>query len=178
MRSVRTFREPMMANRRCLFVVIAFGACCTALHAQTTYSLRESVPHVGTQITAEILRSPIPFNKSYQELSAEQLAVLRATYDKLGENDEPPFPEGGMAWIGKEIAKLPHRSLAHGTIVITVHVDEKGDGRSAAIYKTPDDALAKAIVSIVTVAKYKPAKCAGTPCAMDFPFIFEIGATN
>lgn len=167
-----------MANWKCAIFVAAFGCCATAIQAQPTYPLKEAFSRTGTQIQVEILRSPIPFDKSYEELSAEQLGVLRSKYSHLGDNDEPPFPEGGMASIGREIARLPHKVLTQGLVVITVRVDEKGEGQSVSIHKTPDDGLAKSIAAIVTQAKYKPAKCAGTPCAMDFPFIFEVGAQN
>lgn len=165
-----------MVNWKCAIFIAAFGCCVTAVHAQTARKPKGAAPPVATQTQAENLRSPIPFDKRYEELSPQQLEVLRSTYDNLGENDEPPFPEGGLAGIVSEIAKLPHKASAPGLVVITVRVDEKGDSQSASVDKTPDDEFAKSIAAIVTAAKYKPAKCAGSPCAMDFSFIFEVGA--
>jgi hypothetical protein len=159
-----------------LFIALAVGSF--AIHAQSAYLLKESEPRVGSRIRMEILRSPIPFDKRYEELTVEQMAVLRSKYNQLGENDEPPFPEGGMWWIGKEISKLPRNPLAHGPLVITVRVDDKGAPQSTAIYKTPDASFARSIATIVMNAKYKPAKCDGKACAMDFPFIFDVGVGN
>jgi hypothetical protein len=165
----------MKTLRSSLFLATAFGLFSAALQAQVMYTLKESEPRVGTQIRAEILRSPLPFDKSYEELSPQQLAVLRSNYDKLDESDEPPYPEGGMRSIGNEIARLPRNPVARGPLVITVQVDDKGVAQSTQIYKTPNDELAKSISIILMKAKYKPAKCAGAPCEMDFPIIFEIG---
>jgi hypothetical protein len=161
-----------------LLLAIAIGECSATVQAQATYVLKESAPRVGSQIKAEILRSPLPFDKSYEELTAAQIAVLRANYDHLAVDDEPPFPDGGMARIATEISRLAHNPMAHGPLVLTVHVDERGVAQSTAIYKTPDDGFASAIAAIVVEAKYKPAKCAGTPCVMDFPFIFDVGTPD
>jgi hypothetical protein len=159
-----------------LFLFIVTVECVAADNPPETYILKEAAPRVGTQIKAEMLRSRLPFDKTYEELSAQQLATLRDSYSHLAANDEPPYPEGGLARIGTEISRLPHNPAAHGPLVITVRVDDQGVAQSAAIYKSPDDDLASAIVAIVIKAKYKPAKCAGKPCPMEFPFIFDVGA--
>jgi len=166
----------MRASWKFVLLFFVMGDCVAADNPPETYALKEAAPRVGTQIKAEILRSPLPFDRTFDDLSTQQLATLRANYSHLAANDEPPYPEGGLARIGTEISRLPRNPAAHGPLVITVRVDEQGVAQSAAIYKSPDDELASAIVAIVMKAKYKPAKCAGVPCPMEFPFIFDVGA--
>jgi hypothetical protein len=168
----------MPAIWRFLLLGLAFGDCSAMVSAQAGYVLKESAPRVGTQIKAEILRSPLPFDRTFEELSTEQVATLRANYDHLAANDEPPYPEGGLGRIGTEISRLPRNPMTHGSLVLTVRVDERGVAQSTAIHKSPDDGLAAAVAAIVMQAKYKPATCAGAPCAMDFPFVFDVGAAR
>jgi hypothetical protein len=144
--------------------------------AQMMYGMKESDPKVGTNVRAEIVRSPIPFDKKFAELTPEQMEVLRSKYNELGANDEPPFPAEGLNQIGREVARLEAAKQFHGPLVMTVKVDEKGDGTSVAVYKSPDDDFAHSVAVVLMKAKYKPAKCAGNPCTMDFPLILDLGA--
>jgi hypothetical protein len=147
-----------------------------AVFAQTMYGIKESDPKVGTRVRVEIVRSPIPFDKKFDELTPEQMQVLRSKYNELGANDEPPFPVEGMQGIGKEIARLEAAKQFHGPLVMTVKVDEKGDGKTVAVYKSPDDDFAHSVAVVLMMSKYKPAKCSGKPCAMDFPLIIDLGS--
>jgi hypothetical protein len=147
-----------------------------AVLAQTMYGVKESDPKVGTSVRVEIVRSPIPFDKKFDELTPEQMEVLRSKYNELGANDEPPFPADGMHDIGREIARLEAAKQFHGPLVMTVKVDEKGEGKSVAVYKSPDDDFAHSVAVVLMKAKYKPAKCAGNPCTMDFPLIVDLGS--
>jgi hypothetical protein len=168
--------QPMQANLFRFLVSAALMGFSVATLAQTVYAIKESDSRTGSSTLVEILRSPIPFDRKYDELTPEQKEVLRSKYDQLGANDEPPFPEEGMAQIGKEIAKLETARKYRGPLIMTVRVDANGEAQSTAVYKTPDDGFAKAIAIVVMKAHYKPAKCDGKPCAMDFPLIFDLGS--
>lgn len=47
------------------------------------------------------------------------------------------------------------------------------DAQSVQVYKTPDDRVTKAVAFVLMKADYKPGKCAGNPCAMDYLFEFN-----
>ncbi len=143
--------------------------------AQATYGLKETEPRVGTTIRAEVVRSTIPFDKKYDEMTAEQKDVFRSNYDKLSANDEPPFPLDGLAEIGREIVRLESSGQFRGPLIMTVHIDEKGEAQSTAVYKTPNDDFSKSVAIVAMKSRYKPAKCDGKPCAMDFPLIVDLG---
>ena len=44
-----------------------------------------------------IMRGALPYDRSYEQLTPEQKAVVRAEYDSVGPNDEPPYPKYGLA---------------------------------------------------------------------------------
>jgi len=164
-----------------LLRTLAESACLLlpmAAAAQATYGLKETEPRVGSQIRAEIVRSTIPFDKTYDQLSVEQREALRSNYDKLGANDEPPFPLDGLAEIGRELVRLESSGQYRGPLIMTVRIDDKGEAQSTAVYKTPNDDFSKSVAIVAMKVRYKAAKCEGKPCAMDFPLIVDLGAAS
>jgi hypothetical protein len=117
-----------------------------------------------------IMRGSLPYDRSYEELSPEQKAVLRAKYDSVGPNDEPPYPKYGLSDVADAVARMPVREPVKGEVVLTVRVDEHGDGKSVSIYKTPDAKLSNLVALMLTRSKFKPGLCEGRPCAMDYVF--------
>jgi len=168
----------MQAKLLRLFLNVALLCFPVVVLAQSVYTIKEPDPRTGSNTRLDILRSPIPLDRKYDEFTPEQKEVLRSKYDQLGANDEPPFPEDGMAQIGKAIAKLEAAGKFRGPLVMTVRIDADGQAQSTAVYKTPDDDFAKSVATVVMKARYKPAQCDGKPCAMDFPLILDLGYTQ
>jgi len=119
------------------------------------------------------MRGALPYDRSYAQLSPEQKAVLRAEYDSVGPNDEPPYPKYGLSEVADAVARMPVRAPIDGEVVLTVRVDERGDAKSVSLYKTPDDRLSNVIAATLTRIKFKPGLCEGRPCAMDYVFRFH-----
>ena len=114
--------------------------------------------------------SLIPFDKPYAELSNEEKRLVRSQYESLGELDEPPFPKNGLAPLYRAVANGQQRRQAEGDLSINVDIDATGQATKAAIYKTPDTALANYVAGVLLKHPYKPAVCDGKPCAMAYPF--------
>jgi hypothetical protein len=89
------------------------------------------------------MRGALPYDRSYEQLTPEQKAVVRAEYDSVGPTDEPPYPKYGLSEVADAVARMPRREAIQGDVVLTVHVDERGDAKSVSIYKTPDAKLSK-----------------------------------
>jgi hypothetical protein len=121
--------------------------------------------------------SVLPLNKRYGELSAEQQAYVKAQYESIGPNDEPPFPLDGLGPIYKAIADGQQRFLVAGSMSLAVEINGQGDATSVSVLQSPDPGLTKFVASVLMFQKYKPALCDGTPCTMQFPFriTFEKG---
>jgi hypothetical protein len=125
-----------------------------------------------------VMRGALPYDRSYEQLTPEQKALLRAEYDSVGPNDEPPYPKYGLADVADAVSRMSVRAPIEGEVVLTVRVDELGDAKSVSIYKTPDTRLSNLVALMVTRSKFKPGLCEGRPCAMDyvFKYYFKVSA--
>lgn len=146
------------------------------------YSIKQSAPSVGTNITKEIVKAgTIPLNKPYADLSTEQKNALRAEYDHMPDSDEPPFPVKGLFAIYKAIANA-HEALElqyMGAFNANVSVDSEGKPTSVDVIDSPDAGITNAATFVLMNIKYKPAQCSGQPCSMQMPIHAElVGPTD
>lgn len=132
-------------------------------------SIREESPETGTRIRKDAATWKISFKKRYEELSDEERQSLRASYENMPQEDEPPYPADGMENIVKDIVQIQQAVLAKGKMFAVVDVDDEGNGRSVKFYEIPDPDMARPVALVLMKVKYKPAKCSGQPCAMEFP---------
>ena len=135
-----------------------------AAHVQAA----ESCP--ATERTAA--QNQLPLGKNYEQLSAQQQAIIRADYDNLPAGDEPPYPIGGLAQIRKELIKAQATMRSDGPVTLLVTVDATGTPKSVAVYDSPDINATKVSTFVVMNTKYKPGKCGGVACRMDYRFDF------
>jgi hypothetical protein len=56
---------------------------------------------------------------------------------------------------------------------MTVRIDEKGEAQSVAVYQTENQEFSSRVGQLLMLTDYKPGKCNGTPCPMDFLFHFN-----
>lgn len=120
----------------------------------------------------------IPFDKRYDELTAEQKQVVRAPYEAMAPGDEPPFPAEGLAAVYGPIAKMQSKLLADGEVRMFVKVGADGKAQSIEVYKSPNPAVARAIANLLMLVPYKPGVCGGTPCEMEFPAYIKLMTTR
>lgn len=141
------------------------------------YSVKQSTPSVGTNMTKEIVKAgTVPLNKPYDQLTTEQKNTIKAEYDSLGDADEPPFPVKGLLPIYRAIGNA-HENLElqyKGSLTLYVLVDSEGNPKSVDVMNSPNEDITKAATFALMNQKYKPAVCAGQPCAMKFPLHAEL----
>ena len=111
---------------------------------------------------------PIPYDKAYEELDPRQKAIVRASYENLGENDEPPYPKEGLGKVIDVMIAVQKKALVKGEMDLIVRIDEHGKPLSVAVYKTPDPKVSNLAGSALMLLDYKPGVCADRPCAMDY----------
>jgi len=163
---------------RCIatvLVMLLLASHCRAVQAAEEtppyFSIRQDVPTTGSNIKRRTVSSNVlPLNKRYGELSAEQQAYVRAQYESMGPNDEPPFPLDGLGPIYKMIADGQQSFLVTGSMSLAVEISGQGEATSVSVLQSPDPELTKFVASVLMFQKYKPALCNGTPCTMQFPF--------
>jgi hypothetical protein len=158
------------------------GAVCliwaASAAAKATYTLRDEVPETGSNILRSTVAWPVPIDKSFAELNAEERSIVAGDYMKVGAGDEPPYPRDGMTGVLREIARLQAGEKATGWLHIAVRVDANGRARGAALLAEPNKALAQAVTYVLLNTPYKAAKCDGKPCEADYSFKYEFTRTN
>lgn len=150
----------------CILVpAVAVGIAATPSHAED-YPLRSETAETGSNIKKELARGYVPFDKRYDELTAEQKAKVRARYTSLRESEEPPYPATGMGPVARLIGQIP--TTGPGLTTIFVKIDESGEPQSARVTQTPDPKFARSAAIVLMSTKFKAASCDNLPCSMEF----------
>lgn len=154
---------------RSLILLLMLAAAHIAQADDWRFSLPSQEYHYGSHIMrGNAAYSEIPFDKSYGELTREQQLMVRAEYESMGADDEPPFPLRGLKKLFHRAEEAAGIWSSAGEMDIRVLVGADGKALSARIYSTPDMDMARALAGLMLGEAYKPALCAGTPCAQEF----------
>lgn len=154
-----------------LSLALATGPVDAADTAPPRYSIKQDEPGTGTNIKREIVGgSLVPTDKKYADLTREEQALVKSQYEQMGPNDEPPFPLNGLRPIYKAISAGQDKFLVTGTMVLLVSINSQGDATSVSVLSSPNPEMTQFAASVLMLHKYKPARCDGTPCAMQYPF--------
>lgn len=147
-----------------LFANISFGQEAPALK----YKIKQTEPSTGSNIRRDVITSSMPMDKTYRELSDEHKAMLRADYEAMPPEDEPPFPLEGLGKLYDTLGKVSDKLDNRGDIGVIVTVDSNGEGVSARVIKADDAQIGRYAAQVAMLTRFKPALCAGKPCTMDF----------
>jgi hypothetical protein len=153
-------------------VVLALATAWSMAHSQADgpFSLRQDFRSAAAIKDVIAHAAKIPLRKRYGEMTSEEKAVIRRFYTEMGPDDEPPFPEAGMERLIRTLHDAQSHLRVNGNLYLVADVDSKGDVQSVAAYGSPDPDMTKFAASVIVLEKFKPALCAGTPCAQKFPF--------
>lgn len=139
--------------------------------AEKKYGMATEAAETGSMIpTKNVLGSDVPYNKPWAQLSKLEQRLIRQRYELLAEEDEPPYPLYGTETIMRGFAAGHRHVLELGQLRMNVMIDSSGTPTSVTVFSSPDPIMTKVATFVVMKEKYKPALCAGTPCAMVFPF--------
>ncbi len=134
------------------------------------YTLKQPELTTGTNIRGTIASATIPFDKKFGDLTLEQQRQVRSQYERMGPEDEPPFPVNGLGPIYKTIAAAQQKLRVEGNLSVAVEVDSLGRALSVSVFQTTDPKMTQFVAAVLMKEAYKPAVCAGSPCTMQFPF--------
>jgi hypothetical protein len=152
-----------------LTAALPLSASAQSTEEKPVYKMKADEPHVGTHLKRDEAISRIPYDKTYAQLSDEDKRILRAVYEHMGPDDEPPFPIRGYKTIFKALSKIQDKLRVQGLLDIAVTVDAEGVGTSVTIYASPDPEMTRVVAALMMLEKYKPALCGGKPCVQEFP---------
>jgi hypothetical protein len=166
----------MIRFRSALKAIICALLCACAFAAAQSpgrFVLREDLA-TAKAIRNEVARSrKIPFNKRYDELTPEQKALLLSMYDSTDPGDEPPFPVDGIGPPTRAIVKAQSKLLVTGELDLIVDVSAEGEATSVRAIGSPSPEMTRFAASVLLLTRFKPARCAGVPCAQEYPFYLE-----
>lgn len=134
------------------------------------HALKQEAAPTGSMIRRDAVRgSLVPYAKRYEELTDTERGVVRSWYDGLREEDEPPYPEAGTARIFRRISQAQNALGRQGLLSLFVTVDATGKPTNVSVMSTPDMDIARIVARMLLEERYKPARCNGQPCEMQFP---------
>jgi hypothetical protein len=116
-----------------------------------------------------------PLKKRYADFTPGEKAGLRALYEGMPDTDEPPFPAAGMRAIIDQVAEISGLYKTYGFVSFFVSIDPTGNATGVRVMNAPTNIEAtEAIAHVLVNVKYKPGRCAGKPCTMEFPARFNL----
>ena len=146
---------------------------CSSVQAEGMYKLLGK-PSLGSKIKPVEATASFPFDKEYRQFTEKQKADYRSQWEGLAPDDIPPFPKRGTKTLYEPIIKGHAKIARGGMLSLVAKISEKGEVEEVAIYESPHEDITQLAMSVMFHAKFRPGKCAGKPCKMEFPFQFEL----
>ena len=163
-----------MLPRASMLLALAALTASACLAQPSQYGIKDRDPPTGSHIRRNITEgSHIPIHKTYSELSPEEREAVHRYYEKIEPGDEPPFPAEGLRPIHSAVAAAQQKLLVTGQLVLVASVGPDGKVTEVKAIGSPSAEMVQAAGSIVALSKFKPARCSGQPCKMDYPFVFN-----
>lgn len=149
----------------------ASSASAPAPSAPTPQRLKAPEAPTGSRIRGDAAQATaLPLDKRYGQFTAAERAALKSLYEPMPEADEPPFPRDGLAPFILTLREAATRRQASGLLVLVAKVAPDGSVDGVDIYASPDEAFTRVAAIALGRTAFKPARCGGKPCRMEFPF--------
>jgi hypothetical protein len=136
-----------------------------------TYTVKEDLARAGHLLRLDAAREiPVAPDRGYEQLSPDQQAIVNSWWPALAPGDEPPYPLHGPAEFYRLMSKIVSKTGKRGTILVYVTVGKEGKATGVRAVGLDDPEIRKVIAAAAAIVEYKPARCAGQPCAMTYPY--------
>jgi hypothetical protein len=155
-------------------LVVALAAWLPISFAQTDskpdFTIKEKDARVGSNIRRNNLEgSNLPLNRSYEQLSPIERMIVHSLYEHIADGDEPPFPLNGLKDIYGPLDKAQQILADEGKLFVVATVGSDGEVKAVSVQEAPSKKMSTFAANVLLLTKFKPAKCSGQPCRMDFP---------
>lgn len=143
------------------------------LIVRKSYPVRDSV--TGSHIARDsIAGSSVPSYKTYASLTTDEKKRIKSQFGLTAEADEPPYPRYGPLHIYQELQSIEQRVRVAGVLRLEVTIDATGKPIAVDVSQSPDQRITTAIHDVLMLEKFKPAKCNGVPCQMQYPLVVNL----
>ena len=139
------------------------------------FDIKSDIPFVGSNIKHSLVTLPVPPDKDYAQLTAEQKELVRASYNNMPAGDEPPYPLGGLKTLYKGVADAQQILKTRGALNMMAKVGADGKVTNVSVFTSPDPKMTQIVAAMLVIQQFKPALCQGQPCAMDFSLNMNLG---
>lgn len=159
-----------------LAVAVVLPPAAGAQPATPEYTIKDDRPRTGSHLRRDAIKGfGIAVNLSYAELPPADRQRLHSIYERMGEGDEPPFPLAGLTSIYEPLRKVQDKLRERGELSLVATVDSTGQVQEVKVFESPSARMAAFAAQVLTLTKFKPAKCGGVPCVMEFPVWLTLG---
>lgn len=142
------------------------------------YAVTQDTARTGSMFKRQVAHQvPVPPDRGYEQLTPEQQAIVKSWWPALAPDDEPPYPLHGPAELYKLISRIAGRLGEQGAISVYVTVSKEGKATRVLAAGLDDAELRKFIATAAAAVKYQPARCAGQPCEMAYPYRLDLTLT-
>ncbi len=132
------------------------------------FAIKHEDAPLGSRMKSTRFTINVPPEKKYADLTETQKNNVRANYDGLAADDEPPYPIDGVLTLYTAVSDVGVYFKAMGELELVATVGADGKVSAVSAYKTPDHRMTEYVSKILAVQKFKPALCKGAPCQMDY----------
>ena len=155
--------------RHIILATAALLISSTALAAEPEqFTIKHEEAALGSRMKTVRFTLNVPPEKKYQDLTEKQKSNVRANYEGLGPDDEPPYPVDGVLALYTAVSDVGVYFKAKGEVELVATVAPDGKVKAVSAYKSPDHRMTEYVTQILAVQKFKPGICKGAPCEMDF----------
>jgi hypothetical protein len=140
-----------------------------AIESAFPHAVREIDPVVGSNIRRIVMRSELPTQLTWAELDPQDRRRLLDRYDRLAPGDEPPFPQRGLFTLLRQMDLMQRTVPVEGELSVVATVDALGKVERVSVLRSPHPGATRLLAINLMDTPFKPARCAGEPCRMDFP---------
>jgi hypothetical protein len=134
-----------------------------------TLILKEDEAHVGSNLRRpRIEAEALPLNHTYEQLSEADRRRLHEVYPDLKEGDEPPYPLRGLRAVYEPLSR-DREGVIDEPMQARIMVGPDGRMQSLKMIKSPGFRAEAFLTKVMSKVEFKPARCGGEPCAMEFP---------
>lgn len=166
-------------HKKTILALLALLGTWGLAQAAQLFVIKEDRPVAGSRVKPVSASANVPFDKAYGELDVAQQAIVRGGYESLPDSYEPPYPEQGLMPIYTAINQALDSSskVVTGDLLAGAQVDETGQVQDVSFYIPATEDLMKLAAFTLMKTRFKPARCNGEPCAMEFPLYIDIRTT-
>jgi hypothetical protein len=154
--------------------ILAAAGCSSVTNDRQYNVVARDFDRMSPTVAYVAGRPGIPINKRYDELLPSEREAVHKDYEGLARGDEPPFPADGLKPLHEAALKAQMQRYATGRLFVLASVDVDGTVTEVKVMESPDPEMARFVASMLLMTRFKPALCAGRPCAMDFRFGYRL----